>query len=154
MKSKSINMLLLLSNVYDRRDLTNLYKDLKGTSAEALEAILKRLEAQRANALSTVTEEIEKEAARISQEAERERKRREGMTQTATEVTHLLLTRYGLRPAEAVQRLSERLARVGYKIDFSGNATKASVSKWLAELSGKVPRDKLIDSALSLRPSA
>ena len=77
MRKASINMLLLLSNVYDKRDLTNLHKDLKGVSDVALEAILKRLEAQKVVAVSAISDEIEREAKRIAEEIEQARQRRE-----------------------------------------------------------------------------
>jgi hypothetical protein len=153
MRKASINMLLLLSNVYDKRDLTNLHKDLKGVSDVALEAILTRLEAQKVVAVSAISDEIEREAKRIAEEIEQARQRREAAAGTVTEITHLLLTRYKLKPPVAAQRLSDQLARSGYRASVGEvPTTKASFSKWVAELCEKAPREQLMDSALSLRP--
>jgi hypothetical protein len=152
MKKASINMLLLLSNVYDKKDLSNLHKDLREVSGPALEAILQKLEAHKAKVANTVSEELEKEARRIAEEKDEARKKREAVDGTAAEITHLLLTRYALKPAAVAIGLSNQLALVGYQTALTERPTKAAVAKWLKGLAENVPREKLLNLAMNLRP--
>ena len=59
MKKTSIEMLLLLSNIYDRKNLSELNKDLRSLDAEAFDLLLARLEEQKTKILSAFADELE-----------------------------------------------------------------------------------------------
>ena len=141
MKKTSIEMLLLLSNVYDRKNLSELNKDLRTLDAEAFDLLLARLEEQKVKILSAFADELEAQLERM----------RERMG-TAEEVSYLLLTRYKLRVPDAAQGLARQLVHLGYPLALTGSPTKANFVKWLKQVCDEVPRDKVMDSALSLRP--
>jgi hypothetical protein len=86
MKKTSIEMFLLLSDVYGKKQLSDFVTDAKSLEADQLETVLSRLDDQKTQTLSVVVDAIG---------AELEKKKQ--ITGTADEVLHLLLTSYKLR---------------------------------------------------------
>jgi hypothetical protein len=141
MKKASVEMLLLLSNVYSRKHIADLNKDLKSLSVDQMEVLLARLEEEKAKTFAAVSEQI---VARLDE-------RRES-NEAADEISYLLLTRYKLSVPNAAQRLSDQLVHLGYQLTFSDRATKANFNKWLKDVCNEVPLEKVRNSAMSLRP--
>jgi hypothetical protein len=141
MKKTSIEMFLLLSDVYGKKQLSDFVTDAKSLEADQLETVLSRLDDQKTQTLSVVVDAIG---------AELEKKKE--ITGTADEVLHLLLTSYKLKVAVAAERLSEQLALQGYQSQLAGKPTKPNFAKWLRQLCANVPREKVMDVALNLRP--
>jgi hypothetical protein len=143
MKKASIEMILLLSNVYDRKRISAFLKEARNLSGDALELLFDRVEDQKSRTLSVIADQIEAalEKNKIT-------------SGTAEEIVYLLLTRYKLKVPVAAQRFTEALAREGVKSSFSGGTNRAKFISWLKELSGELPRETLLDAAMELRPAS
>src|SRR5262249_45800279 len=141
MKKPSIEILLLLCNVYGKRQIADFRKDIQSLSGEQWELLLSRLEEQRTRTFSLVGEEIGAEL-----------EKRKEASGTADEITYLLLSRYKLKVGDAAQKLSEQLESLGYQVALSGPQNKANFLKWMRGVCSQVPREKMMSLALTLRP--
>src|SRR5262245_7813338 len=76
MKKASVEVLLLLSNIYSRKQLSDLFKDIRSLDADQLETLLARFEDHKAKSFSVASEAIEAalEQKRIELERQREQK--------------------------------------------------------------------------------
>ena len=139
MKKTSIDTVLLLSSIYSKKQIGDLFKDIRSLDADQIEVMLKRVDEHRAATLATVSEEIG---------AQLERQREQ--SGTVHEIQYLLLTRYKLKVPVAAKQLSEQLARKGYTSSFEGSSTKANFIKWLRYLCEQIPREDVMSAALNL----
>jgi len=158
MKKASIEVILLLSSIYNRKQLSDLFKEIRSLEVDQLETVLARLEEYKAKSFGIASEAIETalEQKRIQLEKRLEQDRIElekkhQISGTAQEITHLLLNRYKLKVPAAAKQLSEELARRG-RSSTAGHegSTKASFTKWLSQLCEDMPREDVMSAALNL----
>jgi regulator of protease activity HflC (stomatin/prohibitin superfamily) len=79
MKKTSIELILLLSNIYNRKQLGELFKDIRSLETDQLETVLARLEEYKAQSFGVGAEAISAalERNRIELERQREQKQAE-----------------------------------------------------------------------------
>jgi hypothetical protein len=157
MKKTSVETVLLLSNIYSRKQILDFVRDMRSLHGAQLEVILERVEAHKLASFGSVLEEIERqlERSRVEEEerkrVERERAEKEReRSGTVKEIQYLLLTRYKLKVAIAAKQLSAQLASRGYHANFVGGSSKAEFTKWLNRLCEEIPRENVMSAALKL----
>jgi hypothetical protein len=146
MKKASIEILLLLSNISSKKEMSDFIREVKLLSVPEIDAILSKLEEHKQVAFQTTAEAIDIELQKRKVEVEKQKE----ANSTATEIIYLLLTRYKLKVPIAAERLSKELDQKGLSASLTGSATKANFSKWIQQLCVDLPRDKVMSAALNL----
>jgi len=141
MKKTSIEMLMLLSMVHNRKELADFLKDAKGLSAPEVDLLLTKLDEAKTSSLTALADTLG---------AQLQRKKEIGGT--AAEISYLLLTRYKLKVPIAAERLLASLAVKGHQADRFTGGSKKEFSGWLTELCEQFPREKVMSAALDLQP--
>lgn len=137
MKKASLEALLMISNVYDKKKLGEFIKDIRASPSSEIDAVLNQIAEHRVQTLSAFAE-------LLSQQTENKR----AATGTVNEVQYLLLTASKLKVPDAAKKLSEQLKRFGYNEVFELAANKANFIKWLQAVCENMPRDKVMEAAL------
>ena len=153
MKKISIEALLLLSNVYNRKQIADLCRELKACDGPEIEALLAEIDNYKSLTFEATSKSIEAKLEKKRAALEVERNKQEQLSSTTKEVSHLLLTRYGLKPPQAARQLATQLVQRGYSIGLEGEPKKAAFLAWLKDVCTKVPKDTVLNAALALRPA-
>ncbi len=146
MKKQTIDAVLMLSTVYDKRKMRMIAKDIQAIDLNDLDEILSLIEDDKQRNLDALNQTIQTQLEE-RKEQQKQRKKEKG---TAAEVQQLLLRRHKMKPLLAIEKLTDRLSLMKNDPLFEGSPTAANFKKWVETLCQNLSPDDVLDAALKV----